>query len=116
MKRLSKALDLLEQIVDENSEKDEKEKEAIINKIVGLGGLQMIYKNSHRDQKEELEWFLKTADVDTCRLFKERLMAQLNELKNIKDIHAIKNWSEVANKNFFKALDVKGFEFKKNEK
>lgn len=39
---------------------------------------------------------------------------QINELKSIKDIHANKNWSEVATKNFFKALDLKGFEFKKN--
>lgn len=47
-------------------------------------------------------------------MFKERVLMQVNELKNIKEIHAIKNWSEVAMKNFFKALDLKGFEFKKN--
>jgi histone deacetylase complex regulatory component SIN3 len=76
----------------------------------------MLYKNCHRDQKEELEWYLKTIDLETCKLFKERVQAQVNELKNIKEVHAIKNWSEVANKNFFKALDLKGFEFKKNEK
>ena len=49
-------------------------------------------------------------------MFKERIEFQVIELKNIKEVHAIKNWSEVANKNFFKALDLKGFEFKKNEK
>ena len=76
----------------------------------------MIYKNTHRDQKEELEWFLKTSNFETCKVFKERVELQVNELRNIKEVHAIKNWSEVANKNFFKALDLKGFEFKKNEK
>jgi histone deacetylase complex regulatory component SIN3 len=38
----------------------------------------------------------------------------VNELKNIKEVHANKNWNEVATKNFFKALDLKGFEYKKN--
>ena len=59
---------------------------------------------------------MKTADLETCKIFKERIAAQIAELKTIKEVHAIKNWSEVANKNFFKALDLKGFEFKKNEK
>lgn len=102
-------MSLLNSIVDEEKEKTEKEKEKIIEKIIGLGSLQMIYKNTHRDQKEELEWFLKTANLETCKVFKERVELQVNELKNIKEIHAIKNWSEVANKNFFKALDLKGF-------
>lgn len=34
---------------------------------------------------------------------------QIMELKGIKDIHANKSWSQVAAKNFFKALDLKGF-------
>jgi histone deacetylase complex regulatory component SIN3 len=34
---------------------------------------------------------------------------QIIELKGIKEIHANKCWSEVAVKNFFKALDLKGF-------
>lgn len=37
-------------------------------------------------------------------------------MSNVRQIHAIKNWSEIATKNFYKALDLKGFEFKKNEK
>jgi len=49
-------------------------------------------------------------------VLRDRLALQINELKGIKEIHAIKNWSEVAIKNFYKALDLKGFEFKKNEK
>ena len=114
MNRLMKSLDFLTQITDETKERTEQQKEKIINKVVGLGGLQMLYKNSHKDQKEELEWLLRTADIETCKVFKERVQFQVNELKNIKEIHAIKNWSEVANKNFFKALDLKGFEFKKN--
>ena len=87
-----------------------------MNKVISMGVLQIIYKNSHRDQKEELQWFLKTANLETCKVFKERVETQINELKTIKEVHAIKNWSQVANKNFFKALDLKGFQFKKNEK
>ena len=34
----------------------------------------------------------------------------------IKDIHALKNWTDVANKNFAKSLDLKSYEFKKGEK
>lgn len=37
-------------------------------------------------------------------------------MEKIKSIHAIRAWYEVALKNFSKALDLKGFEFKKNEK
>lgn len=37
-------------------------------------------------------------------------------MESIKSIHAIRAWYEVALKNFSKALDLKGFEFKKNEK
>lgn len=37
-------------------------------------------------------------------------------MESIKSIHAIRAWYEVAYKNFSKALDLKGFEFKKNEK
>ena len=35
-------------------------------------------------------------------------------MKSIKTIHALKAWEDVAHKNFNKALDLKGFEFKKN--
>ena len=34
----------------------------------------------------------------------------------IRDVHASKAWNETASKNFYKALDLKGFQFKKNEK
>ena len=116
MRRLITTLRFLEEVTDETSEKDEEVREKLMNRVISMGVLQIIYKNSHRDQKEELEWFLKTANLETCKIFKERVETQINELKTIKEVHAIKSWSEVANKNFFKALDLKGFEFKKNEK
>lgn len=47
-------------------------------------------------------------------MFKNKLDTELVELKNVRDVHAIKAWNEIANKNYFKALDLKGFEFKKN--
>jgi histone deacetylase complex regulatory component SIN3 len=46
----------------------------------------------------------------------EKTALQLHDLKTIKEIHANKSWNEVALKNFYKALDLKGFEYKKNEK
>jgi len=63
MKRLVKSLELLEHLLDENSNFDEAAREKIIKKIVGLGSLQTLYKNCHRDQKEELEWYLRTIDL-----------------------------------------------------
>ena len=78
MKRLNKTLDLLNLIIDEENPIDEKKKEKLIGQVVGLGSLQMIYKNTHRDQKEEFEWFLKTADLEACKVFKERVQLQVN--------------------------------------
>jgi histone deacetylase complex regulatory component SIN3 len=59
---------------------------------------------------------LKDHPKETCRVFRNKLENEMNELKNLREIHAIKAWNEIANKNYFKALDLKGFEFKKNEK
>jgi histone deacetylase complex regulatory component SIN3 len=42
-------------------------------------------------------------------MFKNRLSHQIGELNSIKNIHSLKNWTEIANKNFYKALDIKGF-------
>ncbi len=38
------------------------------------------------------------------------------ELNRIKEIYALKSWEDIAEKHSTKALDLKGFEFKKNEK
>jgi hypothetical protein len=35
-------------------------------------------------------------------------------MESIKAIHALRAWEDVANRNYSKALDLKGFEFKKN--
>jgi len=34
----------------------------------------------------------------------------------MRNIHGLRTWTEVANKNFHKALDFKGHEFKRTEK
>lgn len=34
----------------------------------------------------------------------------------MRSIHGLRNWTEIANKNFHKALDFKGHEFKRTEK
>jgi hypothetical protein len=54
--------------------------------------------------------------VETCLFFRDKISQQISDLRNIKNVHANKSWSEVAAKNFYKAMDLKGFEFKKNEK
>ena len=115
MKRLQKASQLLDKLLDEEEVLSEEDRYKIMGQMIGMGALQMIYKNCHREQREGLEWFLKSNPVETCKLFKERIAAQIAELEGIKEIHAIKAWNEVAAKNYFKALDL-GFEFKKNEK
>ena len=75
-----------------------------------------MYKNSREEQREELEWFLKTNPIEAAKLFIDRIKNQLIELDEIKKIHGYKNWNEVASKNWNKSLDFKGFAFKKNEK
>lgn len=46
----------------------------------------------------------------------DRVKSQIIELEEIKKIHGLKNWNEVAVKNWSKSQDFKGFAFKKNEK
>lgn len=53
MRRLIKTCDLLEKLTTESCVSDEKEREKMINQVIGMGALQMIYKNCHRDQREE---------------------------------------------------------------
>ena len=81
-----------------------------------MGIVQLIYKNCTKEQKEEIEWHLKTNQSETLKILKDRIHFQIKEMESIKSIHAIRTWYEVASKNFSKALDLKGFEFKKNEK
>lgn len=76
----------------------------------------MLYRMSKEDQKEELENFINDHPFETCKRFRERLLIQIEDLNGIRSIHAMKSWNETAVKNFHKALDLKGFEFKKNEK
>lgn len=47
---------------------------------------------------------------------KQRIINQSSALKNIRDVHGIKAWLEVAEKNFVKSLDRKCSEFKRNER
>ena len=37
-------------------------------------------------------------------------------MTDMRSIHGLRTWTEVANKNFQKALDFKGHEFKRTEK
>lgn len=60
MKRLQTAQKLLDKLLDEKICKRQEQKQLLINKIISMGVLQLIYKISHKDQKEQLEWFLKT--------------------------------------------------------
>lgn len=110
MMRLHKSFAMLEKILDpqENSLDDEKNS-SLIDKIISMGIIQLIYKNCNKEQKEEFEWHLKTNQYETLKILKDRVHFQIKEMESIKSIHAIRAWSEVALKNFSKALDLKGF-------
>lgn len=45
----------------------------MIKKIIDLGVLQIIYKNGHKDQKDEIEWHMKANELEACRIFKARV-------------------------------------------
>lgn len=50
---------------------------------------------------------------DTLIVFESRMKSQYAELMEMRSIHGLRTWTEVANKNFQKALDFKGHEFKR---
>lgn len=76
--------------------------------------IQTIYKNTTKDQKEDLQRELKNNLIKTCGSIKLRIVNQSQALKTIRDVHAYKIWMEVAEKNFVKSLDRKCSEFKRN--
>lgn len=53
---------------------------------------------------------------DALLILQARLKSQHLELKEMRSIHGLRNWTDTANKNFHKALDFKGHEFKRTEK
>lgn len=53
MRRLETAHLLLQRITDD-SVRTEKQRDSLIAKMIDMGVLQLIYKNCHREQKEEL--------------------------------------------------------------
>lgn len=50
---------------------------------------------------------------DTLLIFLGRMKAQNEELNEMRSIHGLRTWTDVANKNFQKAFDFKGHEFKR---
>jgi len=38
--------------------------------MIDMGVLQLIYKNCHKEQKEEMEHYLKVDNYEICKLFK----------------------------------------------
>lgn len=72
-----------------------------------------MYKNFSKEQKEEFEYHLGKIQPAVLNLLSHRLKAQKAELQDIRQIHGIKTWLEIANKNFSKSLDIKGHEFKR---
>ncbi len=107
---------MLDRYISKYDQLNEVEESVLVKKIVDLGVIQMLYRMSKEDQKEELENFINDHPFETCKRFRERLLIQIEDLNGIRSIHAMKSWNETAVKNFHKALDLKGFEFKKNEK
>jgi hypothetical protein len=71
---------------------DESKINGMIDKIISMGIIQFIYKNCTKDQKEELEWHLKTNQTESLKIIKERIGFQIKEMESIKSIHAIRTW------------------------
>ena len=113
IRRLKKAESILSTIVSGLTIDPNKDFTKEVNTIISLGIVQLIYKNGNKDQKEELEWFLKRNTFEATKLFSDRVKTQIIELEEIKKIHGLKNWNEVAQKNWQKSQDFKGFAFKK---
>lgn len=42
-----------------------------------MGIIQLIYKNCNKEQKEELEWHLKTNQYDTLKILRDRIHFQI---------------------------------------
>ena len=114
IRRLKKAESILSTIVSGLTIDPNKDFTKEVNTIISLGIVQLIYKNGNKDQKEELEWFLKRNTFEATKLFSDRVKTQIIELEEIKKIHGLKNWNEVAQKNWQKSQDFKGFAFKKS--
>ena len=87
-----------------------------LHHVIGMNIIQTIYKNTTKEQKEDLEKQLKHNLLNTCLALKQRVEHQRTALENIRNIHGIKAWMDVADKNFVKSLDRKSSEFKRNEK
>lgn len=113
MKRLTKTKELLDKYID-SADSDTLDRHLLLRKAVNLGIIQLIYKHSKDEQKEEFEWHLNNHPLETSLFFRERLANEIREMASIRQNQAIKNWNEIGTKNFYKALDLKGFEFKKN--
>lgn len=71
---------------------DESKINGMIDKIISMGIIQFIYKNCTKDQKEQLEWHLKTNQNESLKIIKERIGFQIKEMESIKSIHAIRTW------------------------
>lgn len=113
--RLRKACDILLRVINEPSMPDETATK-LINSVVCMGIIQALYKNAQKEQKEELEVCMKSNRVETCSVIRQRMLDQLAALQNIREVHGLKAWHETAEKNFYKSLDRKCFELKKNER
>lgn len=59
---------------------DESKITGMIDKIISMGIIQFIYKNCTKDQKEQLEWHLKTNQTESLKIIKERIGFQIKEM------------------------------------
>jgi histone deacetylase complex regulatory component SIN3 len=59
---------------------------------------------------------MKSNRVETCNIIRQRMADQLAAMSNIREVHGLRAWHEVADKNYYKSLDRKCFELKKNER
>lgn len=110
------SIKLVERVISILSQNPSANTTALIDKAIHFGIIQYVYRNATKEQKDEFEYHLKKNPYDTCCIFRDRMKTQLNDLREIRTIHGLKNWNEIATKNTLKSLDIKGHEFKRTQK
>ena len=91
-----------------NNEKPEEN----MNKLIKMKVLQNIYGPKFNDFIE----IFREGSKKAIDIFYQRIKQKINDLNEIKNNLAKKNWNEASKKNFHRSLDHRSFYFKKSEK
>jgi hypothetical protein len=81
MIRLNKSFAMLEKILNVNDTTITEDKiGSLIDKVISMGIVQLIYKNCTKEQKEEMEWHLKTNQYEMLKILRDRILFQIKEM------------------------------------